>query len=221
MGESTNIRWDKLLHGLSTLEQQHIAAKLERKTLAKNEVIFYEGEQASDVFIVFKGRIRLYQLSSEGKEYSSGIWSEGYVLGLISALTSSRYFINAVAVDDIEVWRLNHVDFFRIMREIPQFSLNVSRALAMLAKSSIRRTAFLALEPVQSKLKQVLFKLAVHNPKTKRYEVSGITQEELATIVGASRAWVNRTLALFEEQGLIHREKRIIVLLEPSAIDGP
>lgn len=214
MGNSATIRWDKLLCGLTACERQRIEAKLEPKDLAKNEVIFYEGGQAADVFIVLRGRIRLYQLSSEGKEYSSGIWSDGYVLGLISALTNTRYFINALAVDQVRVLRLGHADFFALMQEIPQFSLNVSRALAMIAKNSIRRTAFLALEPVQKKLKQVLLKLAIHNPDTNRYEVSGITQEELATIVGASRTWVNRTLAQFEQEGLLYRDKRTIVLLE-------
>lgn len=212
MGNTTLIIWNKLLAGLDQHKKLLINAQLIHEQLQKNDIIFHQGDKAAHIFIVRSGRVRLYQLSSEGKEYSSGIWADGYALGLISALTSDQYFLNALAVDEVEIMKLSVPKFLALMQEIPAFSLNISKALALIAKNSIKRTAFLALEPVQNRLKEVLLGLAHFNSANERYEVIGITQEELATIVGASRAWVNRTLADFENKGLLLRDKRTLVL---------
>ena len=103
------------------------------------------------------------------------------------------------------------------MEEIPRFALNIANLLALLASDSIQRAAPLALEPVEAKLGRVLVKLAVLDESGKCHVVRGITQDELGSMVGASRPWVNRALAGFERRGLIHRHKQLLTILDMAA----
>jgi CRP/FNR family transcriptional regulator/CRP/FNR family cyclic AMP-dependent transcriptional regulator len=45
-----------------------------------------------------------------------------------------------------------------------------------------------------------------------------LTQEELAGMIGATRPRVNRLLGFFEDEGLIRRQGRSIVVLKPRAL---
>ena len=101
------------------------------------------------------------------------------------------------------------------MEAIPRFAFNVANLLALLACESMQRAAPLALEPVDTKLGRALLRLARPDTSKDRfgeYIVRGVTQEALASMVGASRPWVNRALGDFERRGLIQRRRRSIVI---------
>lgn len=53
-----------------------------------------------------------------------------------------------------------------------------------------------------------------------QFAVSGITQEDLARIVGVSRTWVALTLGLLQERGLIVRKKRLIAIPDMDRLAG-
>jgi CRP/FNR family transcriptional regulator, cyclic AMP receptor protein len=49
-------------------------------------------------------------------------------------------------------------------------------------------------------------------------QIDGITQEDLARMVGVSRTWVVLSLKLFEEHGLIQRHRLRIVIPDSGKI---
>jgi len=210
----SEVRWSKALEGLDSATLQTIESNLTRRVLPAGSPLFYQGTRADSLFIIQSGRVRLFQYTSSGKEYSSGVWSKGYLIGLISTILGGDRFVSAQAVDRTTLLVLDRANLLRCMKTIPTFALNISYLLALLANDSIRRAVPLALDSVDIKLGRALLKLATLDETSQSSTVSGITQEELATMVGASRPWVNRTLSLFEKQGLIHRYKHVITLLD-------
>ncbi|CAM5787179.1 Cyclic AMP receptor protein [Castellaniella caeni] len=209
----SEIRWSKALEGLDAATLRDIESRLTRKELSAGTPLFYQGTRADSLFIIQSGRVRLFQYTSSGKEYSSGVWSKGYLIGLISTILGGDRFVNAQAVDHTSLLVLDRTNLLHCMKTIPAFALNISYLLALLANDSIRRAVPLALDSVDIKLGRALLKLAILDEASQAFTISGITQEELATMVGASRPWVNRTLSAFEKQGLIHRNKHIITLI--------
>lgn len=217
METSPDINWASALKGLSTTEVQRVEGFLTRREFSARTPIFRQGEPADTVYIVQSGRIRLIRRTSGGEEFTSGVWSTGYLIGLISAFLGERRFLAAETVEPAVLLALQRGALHACMEEIPRFALNIANLLALLASDSIQRAAPLALEPVEAKLGRVLVKLAVLDESGKCHVVRGITQDELGSMVGASRPWVNRALAGFERRGLIHRHKQLLTILDMAA----
>jgi CRP-like cAMP-binding protein len=225
MQTSADIHWASALKGLHADEVLRIEDCLMRREVPARAPIFHQGDSADAMFIVVSGRVRLIRRTEAGEEFTTGIWSEGYLIGLISALLGTPRFLAAEAVEQATLQVLSRTALLQCMESIPQFAINVARLLALLASDSIQRTAPLALEPVEVKLARVLVKLAVPaavvgaaaNVAEGHYEVRGITQDELSRMVGASRPWVNRALAALELRGLIRRNKQLITILDMAA----
>ncbi len=215
METSTDIDWANALRGLSAGEIRQIESCLTRREVSARTPIFLQGDPAGALFIIRSGRVRLVRRMETGEEFTSGVWSEGYLIGLISAFLGAPRFLAAETVEPVALQVFGRTDLHRCMEAIPRFALNIANLLALLASDSIQRAAPLALEPVEAKLGRVLVKLAA--PGAQGYVVRGITQDELARMVGASRPWVNRALAVFEKRGLIERHKQLITILDLAA----
>jgi CRP-like cAMP-binding protein len=220
METSIRIDWTSALQGLNEGQLGQIEACLHWREVPPRTPIFHQGDPASALFIIRSGRVRLVRRMEAGEEFTTGIWSAGYLVGLISAFLGAPRFLAAETVDQVALQVLKRNDLHRCMETIPRFALNIAHLLALLASDSIQRAAPLALEPVEAKLGRVLVRLAApaapDDPET-GYVVRGITQDELARMVGASRPWVNQALAAFEKRGLIRRHKQLISILDLEA----
>ncbi|MCJ0766185.1 Crp/Fnr family transcriptional regulator [Variovorax terrae] len=217
METSADINWSSALRGLSESEIRRIEGCLTRREVAARSPIFHQGESADALYIVQAGRVRLIRRTEGGEEFTTGIWSEGYLIGLISAFLGEKRFLAAETVESATLRVFQRSALHGCMEAIPRFALNIANLLALLASESIQRAAPLALESVGAKLGRVLVKLAVPDDSGRGHVVRGITQDELGSMVGASRPWVNRALAAFEKRGLIQRHKQLISILDIAA----
>lgn len=217
METSADINWNRALAGLNNNEVQRVESCLTKREIPARTPIFHQGDLASELFIIQTGRVRLIRRTETGEEFTTGVWSEGYLIGLISAFLGDRRFLAAETVEPVTLRVLQRQALRDCMETVPRFALNIANLLALLASDSIQRAAPLALESVEAKLGRVLVKLAEPDPLGNGYIVRGITQDELGSMVAASRPWVNRALAAFERRGLIQRHKQQISILDIAA----
>jgi len=217
METSSDIGWTRALAGLDDNEVRRIERCLGVREVPARTPIFHQGDPAGELFIVRSGRVRLIRRMESGEEFTSGVWSEGYLIGLISAFLGEPRFLAAESLEQTSLRVLRSTELHACMQAVPRFALNIAHLLALLASDSIRRAAPLALESVEAKLGRVLVKLAEADPSGTTHVVRGITQDELGSMVGASRPWVNRALAAFERRGLLRRDKQQILLLDIAA----
>jgi CRP-like cAMP-binding protein len=107
-----------------------------------------------------------------------------------------------------------------LMHTLPGLGAGVARLLATTAIESFARTEAVVVEGARLRLARILVSLA--GEKTPggagERQIDGITQEELARMVGVSRTWVVLSLKLFAEHGLIQRHRRRIVIPDSGEI---
>lgn len=214
METSPEIHWSSALQGLKDSEVQHIERYLTWRDVPSRSPIFQQGDQADALYIVHTGRVRLIMRTKTGEEFTSGVWGEGYLIGLISAFLGARRFLAAETLEPATLRSLPRNALHSCMEAIPTFAFNIANLLALLASDSIQRAAPLILDSVETKLGRALVKLAVLDDDAQSYVVRNITQEELSTMVGASRPWVNHALAALEKRGLIQRHKQMISIVD-------
>ena len=85
-----------------TLERYH--AKL--VTLKKDQMLFQEGDQATDYLQVESGTIKMFIASEDGQEFIQGLFTAGESFGEPALIARFPYPGSAMAIESSKVWKL-------------------------------------------------------------------------------------------------------------------
>ncbi len=198
--------WASVFEGLSPDELQRVQQWMRRRHFPARTTIFGIGDAADEILVIESGRVRTLFTTAAAQEYTTGVWSRGYAIGLISTINGTPRILSAEAIDDAVLLALRVEDLERVIVETPAFARNLMNALAFMASSGIEHATQLATQPVQVRLAAALTALAALPESTRTghsAEIVGISHEELARLVSATRPWVSRALSDLEARGLI------------------
>lgn len=93
--------------------------------LRAGQTLFAEGDDATGVFEVSQGILKLYKLMPDGRRQIMGFVSSDSLIGITSA---DSYLYTAEAVTDVGLVRYSRAQFDRLVDEVPGFA---RRALAV------------------------------------------------------------------------------------------
>lgn len=220
LDQAAECRWSLALEGLTESEHEQIAARMQRRRYGRRAQVFTYGDPSDAALIVESGRVRQFHSNHDGTEFTVEIWSGDHTMGLISAVLGCRRLVSAQTVEETTVLSLPRSDLLELMQSIPTFGVNIARLVASIASDCLTSWSPLALEPANLRLCKVLRKLGV--PATEApagLVVSGLTQHDLASMVGVSRPWISLTLSTFEKEGLIWRRRSEIGIFDVKALE--
>lgn len=180
----------------------------------KKSILFYEGDFPNSLLFINKGKIKTYKTNEDGKEYITGIHSEGDFIGYIPLLQDTNYTETAMAMDDTEVSIIPKEEFFNLIynnRDVANKFIKVlSNELIEVEEKLIK----LAYGSVRQRVAEALLSLEESMGGADGQEGSmSITRDDLAKIVGTAKETVIRTLSDFKEEKVIDiRDKNIYIL---------
>ncbi|MCR8656143.1 Crp/Fnr family transcriptional regulator [Paenibacillus endoradicis] len=187
---------------LIEMEQLTVITVVPKHTFIQTPETFSER-----LFFVKKGKVRLYKVNVEGKQFTSDIINEGNVFGeldMISFGTREHY------IETIEESHICHIDSNRFEEFIcnrPRFMLSLLNVLSERIKSMSRLTENLALGNLHNKILFILMKLAdEHGEKSddNYCKISvPLSHQEIANMIGVSRETVTMALQELVKEELI------------------
>jgi CRP-like cAMP-binding protein len=170
----------------------------------RRSAIFSQGDPADSVFYILKGKIKLTVVSKQGKEAIVALLDSGNFFGEGCLAGQPRRMASASAVSDCLLLSVAKKAIMRLVQQEPEFSaLFVSFLLAR----NIRYEEDLVDQLFNSserRLARILLLLS-HFGKEGKPEriVPKISQEDLAQMVGTTRARVNHFMNKFRALGFI------------------
>ncbi|MDQ6839453.1 MAG: Crp/Fnr family transcriptional regulator [Actinomycetota bacterium] len=170
----------------------------------RNQVIFAEGDDAGELFVVRSGRIAIGRRSPDGRESLVALMEVGDLFGEMPLFDSGERSASARALEPSEVLR---IPFSLVRAELdarPNLLWDVVNLLAQRLRSTDSALADAVFLDVTGRTAKRLLELA--GPADEF--VLPITQEELAGLVGASRERVNKSIAAFIRLGWIEQMDR-------------
>ncbi|HXF52678.1 MAG TPA: Crp/Fnr family transcriptional regulator [Hyphomicrobiaceae bacterium] len=201
----------KLFGLLGEQDRDRIAQQMRPVSFTAGQAIFARGDPGTEVYLVLKGRVRLSVLSLEGRELSFTHAGPGDVFGEIATLDGGARTADATAVTAVEAMTLSRAALNRFLEISPE----LARAAILLLCGRIRDADLqlegVALHRIEVRLARYFLSLVSqqHGQPTagsKPKVVLGMSQGELALLLGASRPKVNAALMLLEDSGAITRE---------------
>lgn len=222
-----------LFQDLTESEMQAIADAAPMQELPRGRVLFSPHKPVEVLFILKKGRVRLYRTAADGRSLTTNLIEAGQIFGEMASLGQTMDDTWAETLDPSVVCLMSRHDVQRLL-------LSDARIAARLAEHLGRRTAELerrlhdaVLRPAPARIASALASMAgepgggrpstpipggrgdSHDPSRARPPKAvaiRLTHEQLADLVGATRETVTRVLGELRDRGaLTLRRGRIIV----------
>ena len=202
------LRQIALFSDLSDDNVRTLALDLRSRQYKKGQTIFHQGDLNCELYIVYKGRIRVYHINPAGEETSVDILGEGGILGEFSALDSLPRSATVEALRPCTLLELSQAKLHAYMLTMPQLAIALSKQVVSKARWTTKYAEITARLDTKSKLLRLLLRYNEQFGRELepgiRYEVDlGLTQEELASFAGSSRSWVSRISSDWRKRGLI------------------
>lgn len=189
--------------------------------LFKGDVLFSEGEPGDRLYVITTGKIKIGQVSGDGRESLLAILGPGEMFGELSLFDPGPRTSGATAVTDASVIGLGHDQLRPWLTGRPE----VAEALLQALAQRLRRTNFtlsdLVFSDVPGRVARALIDLGEKfgEPTPEGLNVThDLTQEELAQLVGASRETVNKALADFVSRGWLRLESRSVLIIDSERL---
>ena len=149
---------------IQLLSQCHLCLGLDQEELkaliqiagvweyGREQNIFMEGDPAGGFFVLLSGKVRVYKLSPEGKEYTLHYIKPGQIFAEAAIFQHDRFPANAEAVEKSIVSFFPKKEFINLMGRYPQISLKIVASMAKYIRDFNRQVEELSLKEVPSHL---------------------------------------------------------------------
>ncbi len=194
----------ELFSAFSDAALELIQAEASAVECERNFVIFDEGAEADDLFVVKRGRVAIGRRSLDGRESLVALMEPGDLFGEMPLFDDGVRSASARALERSVVLRIPYGPVRRALDDEPQLLWNVVSLLAQRIRTTDDALVDAVLLDVTGRTAKRLLELA---GDASEFQLP-ITQEELAGLVGASRERVNKSIAAFIRLGWIEQLDR-------------
>jgi CRP-like cAMP-binding protein len=181
---------------------------LEKRSLARNEVLFRQGDKVTAIYFVEAGRLRLDRRTFDGRSLVLGTTPAGEFF-VEAALFADIFHCDAVATEPSQVRVYPKAALLIALRTDPA---NAMSFLALMAHQIIELRQRIEVMKVRSAKERVMLYLDLHAGSDGcTVNLRGPLQD-IAGELGLTREALYRTLAGLERAGAIEREGTRILL---------
>jgi CRP-like cAMP-binding protein len=162
----------------------------------RGDTIFTKGELATQLFVVFSGRVAIIAAGAE-REAVISVLGPGALFGEMSMFDGGVRSANARALTTVHVIAIDFDDVREVLAHRPEVLWAVVRILARRLRATDEALADAMVLDVTGRTAKRLLELSDGEDEFRM----PLTQEELAGMVGASRERVNKAIATFMKLG--------------------
>jgi CRP/FNR family cyclic AMP-dependent transcriptional regulator len=208
-----------LLDGVPEEVRRRVLAGARLRRFARGEVVFHEGDPGDTLHLIAKGRVAIRVATALGDTATLAVLGVGDFFGELALLEEWPRTASVVALEKTETLALHRDDFAEIAREFP----SVHAFLAQVLGAQVRRLTGQVVDalyvPAEKRVLRRLGELARVYGDGEGEVVIPLTQEDLATMAGTSRATVNRVLGEAEKAGIVAVGRMKISVVDRAALE--
>ena len=187
----------------------------------RGQTLFYEGTRPMGIYCIHSGKVKVFKLSSQGKEQIINIAKPGDILGYRAILSEEYYSASSTVLEDAAICFIPKEDFLSLLATKPFFFQRVVKSVCHELGVMREKIADLAQKSVRERLAGNLLMLketyGVDGNESTLIDIS-LSREDLANIVGTATETVIRLLSEFKRDGLISLEGKKIKILKPREL---
>lgn len=184
-----------------------------QKSYPKGKDIFVEGTYPKGVYILDKGKLKIYQKTFEGSQQILNIHVQGEIVGYRPLLCDEKYPVTATAIDDCKISFIPKKHFFTAIQKSSLFSNILLKYLSYEFTVWVNTISNLKQHTVKERLFLNLL-ILIEKYRTKKTWPVEITlsRADLAALIGTSNETLARLLKILRNEKLIATRGRTIII---------
>ena len=218
--EKYHLKSSSLFDFLTPEETQLVKDKMLRKEFLKGECLFKEKSYSKGIYIVRKGKVKIFQTNSEGKQSIVYIYKKGEYFGYRPLLANEPNPVSAVAVDHVVASFISGELFSQLLSRSSNLARNLLVVLSKEFSVWINKMTIFSQYGVKERV--ALSLLILNNVYQKREEEKSTTisinREDFAGFVGTAKETLVRMLRIFKDEKIITSKGTKIIILKPKAL---
>lgn len=198
-----------------------LAGKARVRSFRKGEAILWEGEPCAGLYVVLRGRVKVFKRSEQGREQVLLIIGPGRSFNDVPVFDGGPNPGSVAAMDASTIAILPAAAILGLVERNPAMATAVIRILAGRMRGLTLMVEDLALRTVIARVAKILLESAGGKAtliETPAENGVRLTQSQLAAMTGTVREVVQRALKSLEQAGAIKLARARISVLDPAAL---
>ena len=187
------------------------------KIFQKGEMIFYEGDESIGFYLLLTGLVKIYKLSSDGKEQILQFIRPNETFGEVVVFSGKAFPAHAEAAQKSRVLLFPKKDFLEIIRKNPDVALTMLAILSERLRNFTVQVENLSLKEVPNRLASYFLYLSKEEKEGALITLD-ISKGQLASLLGTIPETLSRVLAKMKEREIIEVEGNRIRLVDISRL---
>jgi len=200
-----------------------LAAHCTVRRLARDEMLFNEGDPSDGLFVVQAGGVKVFKMAETGREQVLVVERAGSTLGELPLFDGGSLPASAAAIEDSTLLYLPKREFLDLCRRNTEVAFAVIRTLAWRFRYMTSLVEELSLKEVSHRLARFLRDRALRSGvRTKRGVEFPLeeTNQEIGAEIGTVRDLVSRNLRRFVDRGILRLERRKVIVLDMDELEA-
>lgn len=212
--EANDIRVITLLAELSDDQLQEVSQQCSWRRYAAGEQIIDRQNEATDIFFVVEGKVRVVNYSLSGREVTFDDLEAGSHFGELAAIDSEPRSASVMAISQCNIASLSQERFLALLEQNSAISLKLMRGLTRMVRVATLRIMDLSTLAANNRVQADLLRQARNRfDKDGKAIISPIpVHADIASRVSTTRETVARVLNDLARKGIVVREKNALVI---------
>jgi CRP/FNR family transcriptional regulator len=207
-----------LFSALSDAELESLATRTLIRSYVSGELIFSEGEPCAGLYIVSRGRVRIFKISPGGREQVLALEGPRSSVAELPVFDGGPYPASGAAVEPSELLFISRQDFRALCLDYPEISLKILQV----AGARLRRLVGIIEELSFTTVRHRLISWILRQAKSQeglRFMLNA-SHQELAAQIGTVRELVSRNLARLQAQEFIGINGHEVTILNLEGLEA-
>jgi len=204
-----------LFEGLSPEDLNLVVNRASLRGVQPGVSLFRQEEPASEMFLLESGRVRLYEITADGRELLMRFVRPGEVFGDKAAIPGSQYRASAVSHTPVRIYAWTTRTVVTLLEEVPRLATNLFNIATQYLHYSRERYRLLATASAEDRIRWAVAELARSFGSTQG-NATAITgrsiQQDIADLSVTTIYTVSRVLKGYEQRGILTKKRGRIVL---------
>jgi DNA-binding response OmpR family regulator len=189
--------WEQIA---SSLPEQLL--REEPRLIRKKDMVFTEGQNIRNVFLIRSGKAIATKVDHYGKEVVTRLYHSPMIIGIDSAFSGQRYHETVKAFEDLEIIPIHSEEIIPHILHHPMLAHFFLKEMASNQAHADEKLLLQAFGSVRMKLAATLVDLYSFY-QDGRQAIIPVSREDLASMAGTAKETIIRCLSEFKEEGLI------------------
>jgi CRP/FNR family transcriptional regulator len=201
--------------GISPLISKELTNIALIKESLKDEIIFFQNEEAQGFYLVLSGSIKIYRTGKDGREQIIHIFGSGQVFGEVPVFEGSNYPASAQSLTRVKLIYFSKNSFYSLARKNPDVLLGILAVLSMRLRKFVNLIDDLSLKDVSARLAKYIKDTSLGKPAFYIKE----SKTELAARIGTISATLSRTFKKMQSSGIIKVKSSLIEIIDKEKLE--